>query len=96
VYTYLVPPGATIRINQTSNDYDSLHELRYGGVCPGSTSVTCVDDPDLTAVSWTNTGSSAQPVFYVQSGFGGDEGSFTLSWAIDYPGESSPHVLAVR
>jgi hypothetical protein len=92
VYTYSVPPGATVWFNQTSNDYDSVHELRYGGVCPGSNYVTCVDDPDLTAVSWTNTDSSAQPVYYVQSGYDTGEGSFTLTWEIEYPGESSPHV----
>jgi hypothetical protein len=89
VFTYSVPPGATIRFNQTSNDYDSVHELRYGSVCPGSNYVTCVDDPDLTPVSWTNTGSSAQPVYYVQSGYYTNEGSFTLTWEIEYPGESA-------
>ena len=88
VFTYLVPPGATIWFNQTSNNYDSVHELRYGGACPGSNYVRCVDDPDLTAVSWTNTASSAQPAYYVQSGYHTNEGSFTLAWAIEYMGES--------
>jgi len=82
VFSYLVPPGATIWFNQTSNDYDSVHELRYGGACPGSNYVRCVDDPDLTAVSWTNTASSAQPVYYVQSGYYTSEGSFTLTWEV--------------
>ena len=85
VFTYLVPPGATIWFNQTSNNYDSVHELRYGGACPGSNYVRCVDDPDLTAVSWTNTASSAQPVYYVQSGYYTSEGSFTLTWEVTYP-----------
>jgi hypothetical protein len=88
ILTYPVPPGATIWFNQTSNDYDSVHELRHGGACPGSNYVQCVDDPDLTAVSWTNTASSTQPVYYVQSGYYTSEGSFTLSWWIEYAGES--------
>jgi hypothetical protein len=95
VFTYLVPPGATIQFAQSYNDYDSVHELRYGGACPGSNYVTCVDDPDLTAVSWTNTGSSAQPVYYVQSGFSTDEGSFTLTWEVTVEGAWSPPLNSV-
>ena len=85
IFTLSVPPGATIWFEQSSNNYDSVHELRYGGECPGSNYVSCVDDPDLTAVSWTNTASSAQPVYYVQSGYYTSEGSFTLTWEVTYP-----------
>jgi hypothetical protein len=88
IFTLSVPPGATIWFEQSSNDYDSVHELRYGGACPGSNYVECVDDPDLTAVSWTNTASSAQPVYYVQSGYYTSEGNFTLTWAFASAGES--------
>jgi hypothetical protein len=35
-----------ISIGMSWNDYDSVHELRYGGEYPGEISVTCLDDPD--------------------------------------------------
>jgi hypothetical protein len=82
VFTYLLASGYTINLQQTYNNYDSYHELRYGGDCPGETSVVCVDDPDYTAVSWTNELATAQRVYYVQSGFGSSAGQFTLTWSI--------------
>ena len=84
VFTINVPPYAQITFQQTANDYDSAHELRWGGSCPGTTYVSCVDDPDETSVSWTNTYSSTQAVYYIQSGYGssGQSGTFTLAWAL--------------
>ena len=83
-FTINVPPYAQITFQQTTNDYDSAHELRWGGSCPGTTYVSCVDDPDETSVSWTNTYSSTQAVYYIQSGYGssGQSGTFTLAWAL--------------
>jgi ankyrin repeat protein len=88
IFTLDVPPGATIWFKQTSNEYDSMHELRYGGDCPGHVLVQCVDDPDTTPVHWTNTLTSAQPVYYVQSGFATAEGTFTLEWWFGSDGEA--------
>jgi hypothetical protein len=95
IFTIAVPPGATVTFAQSSNNYDSVHELRYGGTCPGSNYVQCVDDPDLTAVSWTNNASSAQPVYYVQSGYYTFEGSFTLTWEVTEQGAFGSCIPAV-
>jgi predicted outer membrane repeat protein len=40
---------------QTSSTFNSKHETRWGGDCPGHTSVTCTDDPDTGSHAWTNT-----------------------------------------
>ena len=82
VFTYFLPPGGTISLQQTWNDYDSYHELRYGESCPGSNVIQCIDDSDSTAVTWTNTESTVQQIFYVQSGSSAGEGIFTLTWNV--------------
>ena len=82
VFKHLVPSGYTITLQQTSNFYDSFSELHYGGSCPGTTVVECQDHPDLTPLSWTNTLGYIEWVYYVQSGYGGESGSFTLNWTV--------------
>lgn len=73
---------------QIDNNYDSVHELRYGGACPGEVLVRCIDDPDIRSpVSWTNNMGDEQQVFYVQSGFSDDQGDFTISWNFTLKGE---------
>jgi len=86
-YTSL-PAGATINIGQTSNTYDSRHELSVGGAFPGNTIVGCVDDPDYTRLSYTNTGSDAVNIYFVVDAYSTGSGDFTLTWEIDY--EPSP------
>ena len=56
-----VAAGATIAIQQTTNDFDSMHETRWGNsTCPGSTSVECTDFPEEKVHSWTNDQGSAR------------------------------------
>ena len=53
-FSYSLGPGLEIRIRQTSNTFDSLYTLRYGGEYPGDSLVpalqppqsSCQDDPD--------------------------------------------------
>ena len=45
VFQATVQPGKEIHIKQMHNSFDSTHELRYGGFCPGEHVVKCVDDP---------------------------------------------------
>jgi hypothetical protein len=86
---YTLAPGSTFRLRQTTNDYDSVHELRYGGDCPGEYSVQCFDDPDLDMVQWTNGGDAAENVYYIQTGFYASEGAFTVEWEVTVSGEAS-------
>lgn len=44
VFRVTVRAGATLYIGQSTNGYDSRHELSHGVTCPG-TSIICRDDP---------------------------------------------------
>ena len=55
VFYASMPPGAQITIGQTSNGFDSKHESRYGGSCPGATSIRCTDEPDMSGTTPTPT-----------------------------------------
>ena len=91
VFSVSVPAGSQITFQQTTNNYDSVHELRWGGSCPGVNSVRCVDDPDTTSVSWTNPYSYTQTVYYIQSGYSSYSGTFTLAWSlVGSPGDTRP------
>jgi hypothetical protein len=77
-----VPDNYIIEIWQSSNDYDSRHTMRYGGACPGTTEIGCIDDPDETPISWTNTTGSTQRVWWINAGYGSGSGNFTLNWTL--------------
>ena len=80
-----------------SNSYDSIHETRWGGACPGEKSVTCIDAtaPDTARHIWTNGEASPQTVYFAvdvdTSGFG----SFFLYWSIVYPPPLAPPSCSV-
>jgi len=81
-----VPPGITLEIGQTTNDYDSRNRVAYGGACPGDNEIACFDDPDDLVVSWTNTTSMTQRVYWTQEGFTTTSaGNFTLAWELIQP-----------
>ena len=91
VFYYRLPPGATITFAQTSNEYDSVHVLLHGGTSVScneilsyqeGTEITCVDDGDLDAVTYTNNLPIEQDVYYVQSGYSNAAGQFVLEWNI--------------
>lgn len=77
-----VPVGSTFELTQTSNDYDSRQTLRYGGACPGTTQIECVDDPEFDTYSWQNCTGSAQRVYYIQSGYSAADGNYTFEWSL--------------
>lgn len=79
-----VPNSATIDIGQTTNGYDSRHTLRYGGSCPGSSQISCIDDPDTNRINWTNNTGSSQRVWYTQAGYSSSQGTFTLDWGLKF------------
>ena len=81
-FWYELGPGETIVIGQSSNTFDSRHTLRYGGTYPGDNEISCVDDPDYTTMTFTNTGASPIPVYFVVDGFETSSGEFVLEWNI--------------
>ena len=89
-YAYL-PPGATLTIHQTENDFNSRHQTKWGGVCPGANLVACTDDPDETEHTWTNQQTTVQPVYFMIDGSGNQfqggayspaSGTFYIDWHI--------------
>lgn len=83
VFTIEVQPNETFWIRQVDNSYDSVHELRVRGVCPGDQVVMTVDDPDTEYVWWTNYEDKATSVYYLQSGFiESSMGNFSLEWDV--------------
>ena len=81
-FSYLLEPGWRITIWQSWNNYDSRHELRYGGAYPGEISVSCIDDSDYAPMAYTNTGAAAIPVYFIVDAFSSFSGDFTLEWVL--------------
>jgi hypothetical protein len=82
IYYYDLPVGSTLTIQQTTNGYDSRHSLRYNGACPGTIEIVCTDDPDTRVESWQNCTGGVQRVWWIQSGFSSNSGTFTLTWSV--------------
>ncbi len=82
IYYYDLPVGSTLTIQQTTNGYDSRHSLRYNGACPGTIEIVCTDDPDTQVESWQNCTGGVQRVWWIQSGFSSNSGTFTLTWSV--------------
>ena len=78
-------PGYKLTIGQTSNSYDSRHQLAYGGSCPGTNIVNCIDDPDTEAISWENTLGiwQVKRVYFMIDAYSSRDGSFTIEWEIE-------------
>ena len=45
------------------SDYDSVHQLSIGSVCPGETVIACLDDPDEQEMSYTNNRNESVTAF---------------------------------
>lgn len=89
-----IPDGASIEMWQLSNNYDSRHTMRYGGACPGTTEIDCIDDSDLTHISWTNSTGSTQTIYWINAGYSSYEGDFVLEWIISPPDPTSINVVS--
>lgn len=83
-YSITVPNGYSLSIGQTVNGYDSVHALFYGS-CATQTEILCLDDTDTTTANWTNTTGQTQTVYWVQDGFAGGSGTYTLAWSLTPP-----------
>ena len=80
-------PFETLRIRQSTNDFDSRHTLRWGGEYPGTNSDDkyCKDDPDEYEMVFTNTDMTTVPVYFIVDYWSSSsfrEGSFTLEWSV--------------
>ena len=75
-------PGEKLTIGQTYNNFDSRHQLAYGGSCPGNTTIICKDDPDTESVSWTNEYQTVERVYFMIDASSSGHGSFTIEWQI--------------
>ncbi|HMI07566.1 MAG TPA: T9SS type A sorting domain-containing protein [Flavobacterium sp.] len=80
-YSILVPNGNTLTIGQTDNDFDSMVTAFFGD-CNNQIELTCFDDDDLTVYTYTNNTGTSQTFYWVQDGFNGDAGNFTLAWQL--------------
>ena len=76
-----VSAGSTLVIGQTTNSYDSRHETRWGGDCPGDNVVACTDDPDTRKHAWTNDQADTQRVYFIVDAYSSRSGAFTIAWS---------------
>jgi hypothetical protein len=82
VFSIHVSPGYGLDIGMTSNNYDSRHELRWGGGFPGTNLVGCIDDPDTTRMTWINTGTTLEIAYFVIDAYSTGSGNFVLTWSL--------------
>ena len=76
-------PGLIINIGQDSNAFDSKHETRWGGACPGDHQVHCTDDPDTERHHWANTQGQTERLYFIIDAFSSTgHGDFVLSWSV--------------
>ena len=57
-----------------------MHQLSVGGICPGETVISCLDDPDTEPMSYTNDGSESVTAFFIVDAYSNAVGPFTLQW----------------
>ena len=76
-------PNETLTIAETVNHFDSIHQLAYGGSCPGTTQIDCKDDPDTQSFSWTNEFDAVERVYFmIDNRYSSGHGDFTIAWNI--------------
>ncbi|MDR6969496.1 hypothetical protein J2X31_003529 [Flavobacterium arsenatis] len=78
-YSILVPEGYTLTIGQTENDYDSVITAFIGN-CDEQIELTCFDEDDLDTFTYMNNSGEDKTFYWVQDGFNGQTGNFTLAW----------------
>jgi len=81
-----VPEGYQIEIQQVSNTYDSQHAMRYGGSCPGTHKIVCVNDSDTRVEKWLNLTGYPERVYWINGAYyRNDHGDFILRWELTKP-----------
>ncbi|MFP9117769.1 hypothetical protein ACLI08_08280, partial [Flavobacterium sp. RNTU_13] len=84
VYYIDVLHGQTLVIGLTARGgFDAHNYMAYGNSCPGTTIISCYDDPDIHTTTWTNSTGSTQRVYWIQEAFSATSaGDFTLTWSL--------------
>ena len=81
VYFIDLPPSYTIEIWPGNVKFDTVHETRWGGTCPGDNIVACTDNP--VHHTWFNNQDSTQRVYFVVDGYSSAaHGQFDVTWTI--------------
>jgi hypothetical protein len=61
------------------SSWDNMHTLRWGGACPGTNIIDCVD-PDQQKLRYVNHTGSAQNVYFAIGGYSSTVSNFKLAW----------------
>lgn len=77
-YSITVPSGSTLTINQTESDYESVVSI-FLGDCDNPLHLTCIDYGDRSYI-FMNGFEEEKTLYWVQDGFNGQTGNFTLEW----------------
>lgn len=77
-YSIAVPSGSTLTINQTESDYESVISI-FLDDCENPFNLTCIDYGDRT-FTFDNGFEETKTLYWVQDGFNGQTGNFTLEW----------------
>ena len=104
-FFFVLSPGESITIGQTSNIFDSEHSVFWSESAnpasyPAAGGGSCIEYSSYRtqAVSRTNAGSAPRKLWFVVNGYDTiDYGNFTLQWTItggDPALSSSPHAPA--
>ena len=82
--------GATLRIRQASNDFDSTVSWMLRDDCPREAGQHCVDDPDTETarMSHARGAKASTKAWFVLQGYGADYGSYTITWDVLRPGQT--------
>ena len=59
-----------------------MHQLSVGGICPGETVISCLDDPDEEPMYYSNFGSESVTAFFIVDAYSNGIGPFTLQWEL--------------
>lgn len=79
-YSINVPSGSTLTISQTDSDYESVVSI-FIGDCEDALNLTCMDYGDRSYI-FQNGFEEEKTFYWVQDGFNGQTGNFTLEWSL--------------
>lgn len=79
-YKISVPNASTLTIGLENSNYDSVVNV-FIGDCDNLIELSCSDEGDFEFIYFNNSGSD-KTFYWVQDGFNGHTGTFTLAWSL--------------